>query len=386
MNKRGLSAVVTTLIIILLVIVAAGIIWVVVKAFIDRGSGDVELEQFNLNIQIKHAYIEGDLVKVGITRNKGTGDLTGVKFIFSDGSNSDGVERASSLDEFDTLSFVFDADDGVDIDNVIEVSVAPMYITSGKEKLGGVTDTADILNTVPGGIGEGVGGCGDDICSAGETCSSCEDDCGACTGDGESGTGTCPDGEVQNPNEDGVAEVCDEDDLDGQTCELQGFVNGGTLACNTDCLSFDTALCEGETPSSCDGTWDAQDVTDGNECDVVDHCIACVCETGFGPDLVAEDGTCIIDDPINTGEVNTVWNKIYMDSLTLPKDSQINDYTQYYVSFSTPIIASACFKITFADYLPESDISYLRLDDTIYTPLISATDPYSVWEAANCGL
>jgi hypothetical protein len=385
MNKRGLSAVVTTLIIILLVIVAAGIIWVVVKAFIDRGSGDIELEQFNLDIQIKHAYLEDNLVKVGITRNKGAGDLTGVKFIFSDGSNSDGVERASSLDEFDTLSFVFDADDGVDIDNVIEVSVAPMYITSGKEKLGGVTDTADILNAVPGNIGAGVGGCGDGSCSGGETPETCSADCGDPDG-GEADPADCGNEDID------TGETCDGENFNGEDCVSLdlGFV-GGTLACNDDCLSFDTGGCDGETPSSCDGEWEKNgDPEDqGVECDgadpLPDHCIACVCEAGFGPDFVADDGTCIIDDPVSSGFIYSVWPEgaaKYFDSEQLPLDT--TDYTTYFVNFRNSN-ENSCFQITWAEYMELNGRTYLRL--AFIADIIGGeVEEYDVWEAANCGL
>jgi len=49
--------------------------------------------------------------------------------------------------------------------------------------------------------------------------------------------GSCGDG-VINGNE-----VCDGGALGGQTCQSLGFAGGGNLACNSDCLSFDTTQC-----------------------------------------------------------------------------------------------------------------------------------------------
>ncbi|MCP4845724.1 MAG: hypothetical protein GY901_11605, partial [Actinomycetia bacterium] len=48
--------------------------------------------------------------------------------------------------------------------------------------------------------------------------------------------GTCGDGVIDPP------EVCDGNNLGGETCVSQGF-SGGTLACSGDCLSFDTSGC-----------------------------------------------------------------------------------------------------------------------------------------------
>ncbi|MCA9516599.1 MAG: lamin tail domain-containing protein [Myxococcales bacterium] len=52
----------------------------------------------------------------------------------------------------------------------------------------------------------------------------------------------CPDG-VR-----GGLEVCDGDDLDGQTCAALGYASG-TLACDTDCMGFDTSGCVALPPA-----------------------------------------------------------------------------------------------------------------------------------------
>lgn len=55
----------------------------------------------------------------------------------------------------------------------------------------------------------------------------------------------CGDADVDAP------EICDGDNLNGQTCAFQGFGGGGQLACAADCLTFDTSGCiDGPYPCS----------------------------------------------------------------------------------------------------------------------------------------
>lgn len=51
-----------------------------------------------------------------------------------------------------------------------------------------------------------------------------------------------------------TGEVCDTLQLAGETCQTQGF-DGGTLACATDCQSYDTSACTNDPPPG--GVWDA---------------------------------------------------------------------------------------------------------------------------------
>ena len=65
-------------------------------------------------------------------------------------------------------------------------------------------------------------------------------------------TGTCGDGTANGP------EDCDGSDLQGETCVTQGY-GGGTLACDPNCLGFDTSGCYScgddmiAGPEQCDG-------------------------------------------------------------------------------------------------------------------------------------
>lgn len=68
-------------------------------------------------------------------------------------------------------------------------------------------------------------------------------------------------------------EVCDGTDLDGQTCETQGYAGGGTLHCLTDCSGFSIDRCIGGDCCAAHATPGCNDPT----------CQAAVC---------AEDATC----------------------------------------------------------------------------------------------
>jgi hypothetical protein len=65
-----------------------------------------------------------------------------------------------------------------------------------------------------------------------------------CTGPDDDSESLCGDGVAE-----GTAEVCDGEDLGGETCESQGF-ESGSLACAADCQGFDTSECVENTPPS----------------------------------------------------------------------------------------------------------------------------------------
>jgi hypothetical protein len=75
-------------------------------------------------------------------------------------------------------------------------------------------------------------------------------------------------------------ETCDGAALNGETCLSQGFVGGGTFACETDCSAYDTVLCLGEQISTGSGT------TCGIGC-----CGGGTCDSDVGEDF----GTCRLD-------------------------------------------------------------------------------------------
>ena len=59
-------------------------------------------------------------------------------------------------------------------------------------------------------------------------------------------------------------ELCDGEDLDGETCETLGF-EGGALDCTQDCLGFDTTGCEGTGPVCGNDEKEGTEVCDGED-------------------------------------------------------------------------------------------------------------------------
>jgi len=371
-NTKGLSAVVTTLLIILLSIVAIGIIWVVVRNVISSGSEQINLGQFTLDLSIKNAYIDGTSVVVGVRRSPGQGDLTGVKFVFFNGTSSSVVQRDVPINELEEKSFAFNSTEVGGISVVQTVSVAPVYTNSGKSTTGDVTDTADISNTIPPGAGSGDSGSGS---GSGDS------------GTGDPGTGFCGDGLIQNPNGDSIAEVCDGSNLNSQTCSSLGF-GTGTLSCTFGC-EFDSSQCSAGAPSSCDGVWNQTDVDDGNECDGGANCqTSCTCLTGYSAD---GSGGCTLDAPIDTGIISTTWpdsgsaNRFKSDDL--PKSqSELIGYTTYYANF-TGSFETGCFGISSAWYYSDINQSEIALNIPVGSELaqINPSEQYNIWGAENCG-
>jgi hypothetical protein len=358
MEKRGLSAIVATLIIILLVLVAVGIVWVVIRDVIGKGTEEIELGKFTFDLRIKSAYIDDSEVKVGVKRYAGGDELVGVRFVFFNGTRTISADRKTPLEELEEELFSFDSSEVGNINALQRVSIAPIYkSSSGKETIGNIMDTATISSS-PTGNGNGNGDDGDT---------------------GEPGTGYCGDNIIQNPNQNDEPEVCDGTSLGGETCLSQGF-EGGTLACNSDCLSFDVSSCTSGVPSSCDGVWNQTDIDAGTECDGGVKCESdCTCPAGFTAD---EAGGCSLNPSVNSGIIYSVWPAgavKYFDSEDLPID--VSGYTMYYVNFSNSA-ENGCFRITWAEYMETNGRSYLR---TEFIVDIDVGEEYHVWEAENCG-
>lgn len=164
LRKRGLSDIVTTLLIILLTVVAIAIIWMVVRNIIQKGSEDIELGQFTLDLEIESVSIgENNVTVVVVRRNPGEGELIGMNFVFSDGLTSETIRKDVALNESDTRSFTLTLTK-IGTNNLKEVSIYPIYkTTSGNEAVGNIADKYEFKATAgTGGTGgvvsEGKGG------------------------------------------------------------------------------------------------------------------------------------------------------------------------------------------------------------------------------------
>lgn len=323
MDKRGLSEVVTTIITILLSLVAIGAIWVVVQNVILDSSDSIGIEQFSLDVDFQKASLDGNDVILTVKRNKGVGNLTGLKFIVSDGLNSEEFTEMTSLNELDIKTFTVTLVSLVPT-NIELVSVAPIYNKdNGEETLGDVTDTIAFTFFSVGGGGTGDGG-GD---GGGEIPAVCEP---ACTGED-----TCVNGVCVPPN-------CVPDD-DSLTC--------GAWIC-------------GIKVNNCGQLVDCATIGGGcssrEECDV-------------------DFGTCSAITPIS-GIINSVWPTgvaTYFDSYDLPNETGDN-YAGYWTEFLAPSLESECLQISHYD-VPVSPQTTVQVKLTATQTSASAGDSIRLW-------
>ena len=171
-NRRGLSTIVITLIIILISLVAVGIVWVVVRNVITGGSKQIELGKFVVGLSIKNAYVQNGNISVSVERNAGEGELLKIKFILSDGENSEIITQNSNLEQLQFKTFSIHPKD-LAIDSILKISVVPVFRTSdGTETLGDITDTYNLRTGENENPGETPGGsvCGNGIVETGESC------------------------------------------------------------------------------------------------------------------------------------------------------------------------------------------------------------------------
>ncbi|GEM_PF-3081785 len=142
MKKKSLSAVITSLIMILLVLVAIGVVWVVVKNTVYDETEQVSLSPLTVDIEVEGIRDNGDTIDVRVKRNVGKGEIEGLKFIVSDGVNSEIFEEPANLKELGEKTFTLNYE-GL----VKEVSVAPIIKTeSGKASAGNIADTLKLSN------------------------------------------------------------------------------------------------------------------------------------------------------------------------------------------------------------------------------------------------
>lgn len=93
-SKRGLSTVITSLIIILLVLVAIGVIWVVVRNFVETGSESVDIRTKCIATDVRitaMACMANGNCNVTLERKTGDDEIGGVKLVFTSGTTSGNV-------------------------------------------------------------------------------------------------------------------------------------------------------------------------------------------------------------------------------------------------------------------------------------------------------
>lgn len=93
-SKKGLSTVVTTLIIILLVLVAIGIVWVVIRGFIEGGAETVKYNAMCLEVDVRATSLAcaGTTCNFTLTRKAGGEAIGGVKLAFKNSTGANAVK------------------------------------------------------------------------------------------------------------------------------------------------------------------------------------------------------------------------------------------------------------------------------------------------------
>jgi hypothetical protein len=325
-NKKGLSGIVITLIIIVLSLVAIGVVWGVVRAVIKSNSGQIQTGSLTVDLAITNAYEQSGAINVYVKRNVGEGEITKIKFVLSDGANSEVVTKeVTNFGELKSQSFVLNPVELIS-SAILTVSVAPVLTASdGKDIIGEITSTYTLSRgSLPGDTD------GDGLSDAQETAlgtnpNSADTDNDGFSDGNEVTAGTDPNDANSHPTSPGCtpdcgSKVCGPAPNACEGADACGICISGT--CSEDGLS-----CVGCTPiASCPAERICGTMSNGCGGE-----LTCgTCPTGICNSL----GTlCEAIVPLNSGIVEDVWPEnfgLYFGSSSLPTD--IN-YQGKYVKF-----------------------------------------------------
>ena len=391
MNKRGISGIILTILMIVLALFAVGIVWTIIQNIISEESESIELGLSRLDVEIQGVKIEDDNITVDVKRKVGQGNLTGLKFIFSDGENTEDKEREVSLKELEEKSFSFALDE-LNISEIEKVSIAPVFLSSsGEEVLGGTIQSTNIKKGIGGGGSSGDGGdsgdgendtcipdsnpCGTSVCgNAIDTCGNTIS-CGTCASGSICSEGACVEVCVADPNPCGAAVCGNAIDTCGNTISC-GTCASGSICSEGACVEVCVA-----DPNPCGAA------VCGNTLDTCGNTISCgACDSGS---ICSEGGSCFLNIIINSGIVDLTWPPVmglYFDADNL---STTTSYVGKFVEFPGSA-ETRCLPITEHIFPSEPLIynnSFLRLG----TPnnersFISNGDNYGIWESPSCSV
>jgi len=134
-NTRGLSAVVTTLIIILLVLVAIGIIWVVIRNVVEKGTENIDVSVKCLEVDVRATAADcttPTACTYTLERKAGGDTISGVKLVFSNATEtSAAVDVPGNIAPLGTKQGTNDSTLG----SVTKLSVTPYFEIAGEETL-----------------------------------------------------------------------------------------------------------------------------------------------------------------------------------------------------------------------------------------------------------
>jgi flagellin-like protein len=138
-DKKGLSTIVATLIVILLVFVAVGILWVVLRNFVQGGSDQVDLASDCMEVTVELTKVvpsSGGVYNVTLYRTGGDFEIGGVNLVFT-GADGESNYIADSQGDIQVLGLkkvsVNLTDSGVENPNRVDAIV--YFLGDSGEKL-----------------------------------------------------------------------------------------------------------------------------------------------------------------------------------------------------------------------------------------------------------
>lgn len=255
LNKKGLSGVIVTMIIVAFSLVLITVLWVSIQGILDKNAGDISLGPVTVGLQIRNVEVIGNSLEVAVKRNPGPGDLVKLKFVVSNETDSQEIEKATTIKEMDLLKFILNETDlgGIVASEVVSVSVDAILISSsGEEFVGNVVDNYEIV---------------EEFCETNNDCSGNKPYCNLtlgkcaeclqvshCEDSNECTTNICSSGICLNSNV-----------IDETICEGVGTCCGGV--CNTEIINSDfNESCR--SGLSCVGTrWEYSILNNGELCE-----------------------------------------------------------------------------------------------------------------------
>ncbi|MDD5192564.1 MAG: hypothetical protein PHH54_01510 [Candidatus Nanoarchaeia archaeon] len=93
--KKGQSGLITVILILLLILLAIIIVWNVVKLVVEEKAEGISVEQLRIGLKIESVYIteDNETIYVSINRKAGKGDISALKFIFTDSAGNNYIYK-----------------------------------------------------------------------------------------------------------------------------------------------------------------------------------------------------------------------------------------------------------------------------------------------------
>jgi len=248
MNNRGVSVVIGTIFMVALVLVAASITWVLIRNVVNQSGDEVSLGRVSVDLKILSVSINAGNLVVNVQREKGKGELKGIKFVVEGNDEIEVVENDTSLEEFEATKFSLVLET-IAPENVTKVSVVPVLKA-------GTSDVKDIWEKPSSGINCVSVQCPDPstICSGVIVTDGCGTNCpvgtkgAACINDfasvpcgqsmlSHSGCGTCPGKgtKCDDPSKECFNDVCVEKLRIFVTSRTFSGSLGGTVGADVKC-------------------------------------------------------------------------------------------------------------------------------------------------------